>query len=380
MQAKMNSLTSEIAQLRAMKKSSGNKGNLRPSTMRAPRRRNRQAVRGYDASAGQGERAFVASAYATSQRTGQAQIFRNSVNSCRIIHRELIANVTGTVAFTVAQTFACNPGMAATFPWLSNEAAGWERYRFNKLCFKYFTRTGSNIPGSVMLSPDYDAADAAPVAEQIASSAQDTVEDAPWKDIVCELKVSEMFDDQPHKTIRSGTLAANQDIKTYDAANLNLCTVDGTAVAWGKLWVEYDVTLVTPQVPSGGFQAEGSLLGTGAMAAATPFGTTPTPTGPIILAANATNVLSISNVQPGQRIGIAVGIAGTVLSDITYVGPTGMTAVVFAAGANAGATSSAAYGTFTVTANNPSVTITFTATTVTTSFLTVVVLAPLPGF
>jgi hypothetical protein len=158
----------------------------------------------------------------------------------------------------VSQTLALNPGLAATFPWLSSQAQAWEEYRFNKLKFCYYTRTGSSTPGSVQLVPDYDAADAAPATEQIASSFQDVVEDAPWKNLECQLASQAMFPMGPRKFIRSGALAANLDIKTYDAGQLFICTTDGTAVNWGKLWVEYDVELSVPANPAAGELAAAS--------------------------------------------------------------------------------------------------------------------------
>jgi len=323
----------------------------------------------------------ASAAYASGQTTGQARISRTSADSCRIVHRELIASVTGSVAFTVAQSFPLNPGMPVTFPWLSNEAAGWERYRFNKLRFCYYTRTGSNVPGSVMLSPDYDPADPAPIGEQIASSYQDAQEDAPWKDIHCELMARELMGDMKEKTIRNGALAANQDIKTYDAGNLHLCTVDGTAVSWGKLWVEYDVTLYTPQVPAGGFNSNGTLAsGGGSIAAATPFGAVPVATGSVVLAAAATNVVSLSNLQIGSKILISAWVQGTVISAASIATVTGLTAVNAGAIFNAAATSAMAFGTFTVTAAAPTATLSITSTTVTSTWYSVSVLSPGPAF
>jgi hypothetical protein len=194
----------------------------------------------------------VAAAYATGQRSAPPSI-QASRDQSRIVHRELIGSMTGSAAFAIAQSIPLNPGMATFAPWLATQAQSWERYRFNRLRFCYYTRTGSNVPGSMMLVPDYDAADAAPVSEQVASSYEDVEEDAPWKDICCVCKPSSLHALGPSKFIRSGALAANQDIKTYDAGNLFACTVDGTAVSWGKLWVEYDVTLLTPQLnPAGG--------------------------------------------------------------------------------------------------------------------------------
>jgi len=199
--------------------------------------------------------ASVAAAYATGQSTG-APMISASRDQCRIVHRELVNSLTGSTAFTVATTLQMNPGLSATFPWLSVQAQGWEQYRFNRLKVCYYTRTASTTPGSVMIVPDYDAADAAPSTEQVASSYEDVQEDAPWKDIDCTLRPSSMHALGPRKFTRSAALAANLDIKTYDVGNVFLCTVDGTAVNWGKVWVEYDVTFFTPQLPpTGAIQA-----------------------------------------------------------------------------------------------------------------------------
>jgi len=305
------------------------------------------------------------------------------VDSCRIIHRELVASIIGSTAFTVAQALALNPGLAASFPWLSNEAAGWEKYKFNSLKFEFFTRTGSNVPGSMMLAPDYDASDAAPLSEVAASAYEDCEEDAPWKDICCLLKASELMGDMKERFVRTGTLAANQDIKTYDCGNLFACTVDGTAVNWGKLWVDYDVTLITPHVPPGGFQASGTLQAAGGtIAAATPFGAAPIATGNVQLSGAATNVLSISNVQIGQEIQVTFTAQGTVMSAASFSADSGVNfkTTELVSAVNAAATQLGLSVTFLVTGLNPTLTITVVATTVTASQTVVTVLAPLPGF
>jgi len=352
-------------------------------TSRQNRKRAARRGRG-GAAAGAGEQAFVAAAYATSQRTGQAQIFRNGVDSCRIIHRELVGSITGSTNFTVAQALALNPGLAASFPWLSNEAAGWEKYKFNSVKFEFYTRTGSNVPGSMMLVPDYDASDAAPTTEVAASAYEDTEEDAPWKDICCVLRASELMGDMKERYVRTGALAANQDIKTYDCGTLFACTVDGTAVNWGKLWVEYDVTLITPHVPPGGFQGAGTLMGAPAasLAAATPFGTSPASTGSVIVTDPLGGlVVDISNVQIGQEIAVTFFMQGTVLTGLSQTSVTGLTANSFGQNMfNAAATVGSMFRTYTVTALNPSVVISVAATTITQFVAVVTVLAPAPGF
>lgn len=202
---------------------------------------------------GSNPQAQVAAAYASAQRSA-LPVLSSSQNSCRVVHRELIASISGSQTFVVQNAFPLNPGMPLTFPWLSVIAQQWEQYRFNSLRFCYYTRTGSNTVGSLQLIPDYDAADSAPLSEQAASAYEDVVEDAPWKDISCILKPSALHPMGPRKYIRTGALAANLDIKTYDSGTLFVAAIDGASgsPAWGKLWVEYDVTFSVPQLASGG--------------------------------------------------------------------------------------------------------------------------------
>jgi len=323
---------------------------------------------------------FAAAAYATGQHTGEAKIFRSGKDSCRIVHRELISSISGTAAFTVQSQIALNPGLQASFPWLSTQAQAWERYRFNKLRFRFYTRTGSNVPGSVMLTPDFDAADPAPISESIASSYECCEEDAPWKDITCTLPQRSLMGDMKEKTIRLGALQANQDIKTYDAGNLFVCTVDGTAVGWGKLWVEYDVTLFQPQVPAGGFQASGTLFANSNTTGAAPFGAAvdQLSTGPIGLSAT-NNVVSVANAQIGQEIAMSMGVTGTGLTALTFAG-TGLTPKNVTVAVNTAGTFAVSQETFTVSAIPASLTVTCTATTVSRSIMVVSALAPAPTF
>jgi len=257
-------------------------------------------------------------AIATTFQSKPPKITQNA-KSCRVVHRELIASITGSVAFTVASQLALNPGIPATFPWLSLIAQAWEQYEFNSLRFRYVTRTGTSVPGSVMIVPDFDAADSAPADEATASSYEAAIEDAPWKNILCVLNKSSMNASRIRHFVRSAALAANLDIKTYDVGNLFVLTVDGTAVSWGKLWVEYDVTFYIPQLPSAGVGPfGGTIISTGASeTAANPFGTAPAADAQSKgIAMNALSVLEIQ--QPGDYI-VTADFIGTVISAVSAV-------------------------------------------------------------
>jgi hypothetical protein len=123
----------------------------------------------------------------------EPRIRQTSVKSCRIQHREFVDLIyfqanTGD-AFLPIQ-YPLNPGMDQTFSWLSNIAINWERYKFHKLTFHFLTRVPSTTTGSVLMAPDYDPADAAPIDELTMMSYQDAREDVAWKDqiIHCNMK------------------------------------------------------------------------------------------------------------------------------------------------------------------------------------------------
>jgi len=248
-------ITNPFLEFQKLNQSSGRKR----KRSRRPNARMQNVRSGLDiASAGLMSQSAAVS-YAKGQRSGEPKFLGRSAQSTRIVHRELITSISGSATFTVANSFALNPGIAATFPWLSVEAQGWEQYRFHRVRFCYYARCSTATPGSMMLVPDYDAADAAPSTEQIASSYRDVVEEVPWVvEFCCNLDPRAMLEPASRKFVRTGPLAANLDIKTYDGGNLFVCTTDGSATNWGKLWVEYDVEFFVPQLPPTGSQQQAS--------------------------------------------------------------------------------------------------------------------------
>lgn len=312
----------------------------------------------------------------------EPRVSRNTARKTCIGQEEFLVNVTGTTAFAVQQSFALNPGLAASFPWLSIEAQGWERYRFKKLNFRYTTSTGSTTPGTVTMAPDYDAADAPPASEQVALTYKNREYCPPWElDKLCRLSPAMMNAAFKEHFVRVGPIGANQDVKTYDVGNLHLCTSGGTAVQWGKVFVEYEVEFFNPQLPSGGVSSASVLVGAGgSLAAATPFGAVPVLSGALTLAMPA-KTLSISGLMIGQEFSVCIICAGTGITAWNANGAvTGCVAKsVLYEGIPAAATSGASCVTFTATAPTATVLYNVTATTVTASEAIVSILAPVPS-
>ncbi len=187
---------------------------------------------------------------ASTVRNIQPKISYNGSNSCCIMHRELIATINHSSSFATT-SFALNPGLSATFPWLAPMAAQWEQYKFKKLIFNYVTRTSTTTVGSVLLAPDYDASDSAPSSEVNMASYQDCVEDVPWKNLVCRLNAASMHIIQQRKYLRTGAIPSGTDVKLYDVGNFFVGTTGGVNTdPIGKLYVEYEVEFYVPQKES----------------------------------------------------------------------------------------------------------------------------------
>jgi len=192
----------------------------------------------------------VAVAYSTNKKTSAPIIRRNQDGSVRVTHREFIKNIVGSDEYLLSTVLPVNPGIGDVFPWLSTFANSFEMYEFNSLVFKYYTRTGSNTSGSVIMSPDYDASDLAPTNEADQCQFKDTTEDAPWKDQSCRLTKSAMHPLGKRKFTRFGAIPSGSDVKLYDVCNFFVASSDGNVgEKWGKLWVEYDIELAIPQKP-----------------------------------------------------------------------------------------------------------------------------------
>jgi len=164
----------------------------------------------------------------------------------RVANSELVASIVGSTDFAVTK-FTINPGLLATFPWLSTSAVQYQQYRFHRLAVRYVTRAPTSSTGSVIISPDYTASDDPPATETIASNTQDAIEDSTWKEITCRLDCRAMYATSQRKLVRAGNLAG--DMQLYDSARVYVCTIgqadDSTVI--GKLWLDYDVEFFIPQ-------------------------------------------------------------------------------------------------------------------------------------
>lgn len=175
------------------------------------------------------------------------QVTGRGANLIRVKHRELIEPaVLGSTTFGLQGTYAINPGLPETFPWLSSTAKSWQEYEVHKLSFVYLTRTSTATSGSIMISPDLDPTNPPPSNEVSTSNNPNTVEGPVWKDLRCDIDLAGIKS-LNHRFVRSGPEVG--DLHLFDALTVYLITNDCVnSNPIGKLWVEYDISLYAPVV------------------------------------------------------------------------------------------------------------------------------------
>lgn len=271
-------------------------------------------------------------------------------------HTEFIADINGSQTFQ-NKLFTVNPGLAATFPWLSSIGPMYESYRFEKLRFDYQPMASSSTNGSVMLAVDYDASDPAAATKQALATYRGYVRTAPWAQC-CNTSIAEDLKKRTSYYIRTGALGTNQDVKLYDVGNLNVATVgmtDGSIV--GELYVTYRVRLMTPQTvqnglgmsqsarftgttlalglaPVAGNNAPLAVTGTGAAATFTALAPYQGILNIRMVGATFTNI-AISGTAPNTALGAVTSADGTVCTNTVYFNAdTGQTVIVTPAAAS----------------------------------------------
>jgi len=251
-------------------------------------------------------------------RTGVPRLENSIVGGdarIRVRHREYISDVTGAASFT-CQQFPINPGMVAVFPWLSSIAQNYESYKFRALQFEYEPRCSTATAGSVMSAIDYDAADSVPTNKVEIMAQHNAVSSALWEENCFMGDKADLTKFGVQRYIRTGALAANLDIKTYDVGNLNLASQGGPGTDVGELYVVYDVELMTPQLGAASVGNSSKLVGV-APSKTSVFGVSPTLTGTISMSATL-NTMTFNQVggflvqidSTGTSVG-AVAATGT---------------------------------------------------------------------
>lgn len=191
---------------------------------------------------------------------GPPVVRNNTDGSICISFREFLGDITtsSVVGAFKRDDFSINPGLASTFPWLSQIAPNFQEYRWDGLLFEFKSTCGDSVSstnnsiGTVVLSTDYDATDNVAVTfnnkqlmmnHHFSSSCK--MSDSMLHPIECASNLTPY--DIFH--VRTGAEPANADLRLTDIGTFSIATVGAQAASInvGELHVTYMITFFKPQ-------------------------------------------------------------------------------------------------------------------------------------
>lgn len=170
-----------------------------------------------------------------------------------ITHREYLRDINSSEDFENL-TLEINPGIKATFPWLSDIAACYQQWKPLGIlvCFESHSSNALNSTntalGSLILSSNYEA-DAPDFKNQLeALNTEFTTSTKPSVSVIHPLECSPIENPQRIFYVRSGPLPADASSSLwYDLCKTQIMTVGSQAVSnVGKLYISYQIEFLKP--------------------------------------------------------------------------------------------------------------------------------------
>lgn len=194
----------------------------------------------------------------------------------RITHKEFLGDVNSSVLFALG-SYALNPGIAATFPWLSQIAKCFQKYEFRGLAFVFKSTAATALNstntalGTIIGATQYSVYANDPNGKQQMLNLAGARDGKPSESNIYPVECSRKDSLTKNLLVRTGVVS--DDMQKYDAGKFHLARIGSQAAAVvGELHVCYDIVLrqpAQPQAPAGHYWIADATDAKDA----TPFGT-----------------------------------------------------------------------------------------------------------
>lgn len=169
-------------------------------------------------------------------------------------HKEFITEVISNTAFTVQQQYSINPGISATFPWLSSIAQQYSEYRIKGMVYHYVPSSGNAVSstnaslGTVMLQTSYRASEAAPTSKVELLNEYWASEAKPSEPFCHPIECDPKENPFNVQYIRTGATPSGDSVLMYDLGKTTLAVSgqQATGNVLGDLWCTYEIELRKP--------------------------------------------------------------------------------------------------------------------------------------
>lgn len=187
-----------------------------------------------------------------SHTQSQVPFMHSTDESITLKHREYITDISSTTTFT-ATSYAINPGMLSTFPYLSSIAGNFQEYKFQGLNFEFKSTSANALNstntalGYVALACQYRSDATTPATKTELMNITWSEDGKPSNDILLPVECKPTENAMPIQYVRQGSLPSNSDIKMFDLGKLVVATGGSQAAAVvGELWATYEIKLYKP--------------------------------------------------------------------------------------------------------------------------------------
>ena len=187
-------------------------------------------------------------------------MIKNTKDGSFIIrHREYLQDIiTGTPGQFINNSFKIQPGLQASFPWLSLLSQSFEQYQLRGMIFEFKSTSADALNstntalGEVILATEYDSSKPNFTSKiqmenhQYATTARQSCS------VIHPIECSPSVSTLKTQYIRTGAVPANSSAQMYDFGNFQIATVgqQGVNVNIGTLWVTYEVRLLKCNLPN----------------------------------------------------------------------------------------------------------------------------------
>jgi hypothetical protein len=203
----------------------------------------------------QGKKVTLPVVEGRTMRGSKPRVQQTSSKGIRVRHREylgqLVAGVQGASLdqLNYLPMKYLNPGIAATFPWLSMLARNYENYTFHELNFEYISSCATTNSGNIYMAVDYDAKDSPPQNKAAFMDNEDSVRLPVWDNHTLRSTKSNLHKAK-EKYCRYGDVQIDEDLRVSDLGTFSAAisnTNIGVGAPAGEIYIIYDVELITPQ-------------------------------------------------------------------------------------------------------------------------------------
>lgn len=178
----------------------------------------------------------------------------NGMDKFMVTRREFVGTATNgsTTGFALTPTskaqpgYDFNPSASAMFPWLSQIAGAFERFRFHSLSFEFIPGQSTSTAGRFYAAVDYDYDDAVASTKGTLMGNVTSVESAVWQPCGLTCDPNSLNRDMPYRFVSCTTRGLQVEQRTSNSGYLMVAFDTAVTDCLVDIWVSYTVELVTP--------------------------------------------------------------------------------------------------------------------------------------